>query len=175
MEVTVYKLWSLIAAFFSWLWRAVRGLSLSTEVYLVTVPADRTLAQMIEAGKYDWVAEEITPESFPDVGPTGEYELVLVHIKRVVSTEEAVDEIKKLGLEPAYIGMLLAFGEKYPEVQRKFLVVGLDSSCVDAFGCRYSPCLDVRGRGRSLRLGWVGLGWDGHYCRFLAYRKKVAK
>lgn len=141
-------------------------------VYPVTVRKDRTLAQMVGAGRYDWKNEDITSEYFPDIGELGDYELELVHVARDASTEEAIAEIRSRGLEPAFIGMLLAFGERYPEIQRDFPVVALGSVCVLSRGFRYSPCLDVRGRERRLRLGWFGLGWGGH-CRFLAFRRKV--
>ena len=141
--------------------------------YLVTVRKDRTLVQMIEAGKYDWVNSDITSERFPDIGPDGEYELVLVHFNRVVSTEEALAEIRRRGLDPATLVQLLALGENFPDVQRQFPVIALGSCCVLSGGYRCSPCLSVSGHRRRLNLDWLGDGWHGD-CRFLAFRK-VAK
>jgi hypothetical protein len=139
-------------------------------MYPVTVLGDRTLADMVKAGRYDWKNDDITSKFFPDVGPVGEYELVLVHLNRDASTEEVLAELRRLGLEPAFIGMLLAFGEKYPEIQREFPVVGLGSVCVNSNGNRFSPYLNQDGRGRVLHLRWFGNDWFVH-CRFLAFRK----
>lgn len=146
------------------------GSGASETTYPVTVRKDRTLVQMIEAGKYDWVNSDITPERFPDIGPDGEYELVLVHFNRVVSTEAAIAEMLKCGLTPAFIGMLLAFGEKYPEIQRQFPIVALSSVCVHSVGPRYSPYLSQDGRKRDLSLSWLDIDWS-EGCRFLAFRK----
>lgn len=140
--------------------------------YPVTVLADRTIEEMVKAGRYDWKNEDITSKYFPDVGEIGDFALELVHFGHDISTEDAIVGIRQRGLEPAFIGQTLSFGEKYPKVQRNFPVVGLGSSCVGSRGRRSSPCLDVSGRERYLGLGWIGNVWSGG-CRFLAFRKVV--
>lgn len=141
-----------------------------TETYPVVVPADRMLIQRIEAGKYDWVNSDITPERFPDLGKPGEYALEFVHLNKVVSTEAALAEIARRGLVAGDIGQLLALGEKYPELQRKFPIIALRSVCVGSYGNRCSPYLFQDGRDRDLNLRWIVDDWDED-CRFLAFRK----
>lgn len=140
-----------------------------TETYPVVVPADRMLIQRIEAGKYDWVNSDITPERFPDLGKPGEYALEFVHLNKVVSTEAALAEIARRGLVAGDIGQLLALGEKYPELQRKFPIIALRSVCVDSGGNRYSPYLNQNSRDRNLNLNWIDNDWNEN-CRFLAFR-----
>jgi len=75
-----------------------------------------------------------------------------------------------MGLCPATLQELCAFGEKYPDIKREFPVVALGSVYVDLGGRRVVPCLGFWLAGRELYLS----GWGGEWfpvCRFLAARK----
>jgi len=140
----------------------------------LTVDYSMSLKQMIGVSQYDSVDENITPERFPIVGAdVVRFEARLFNFGRRISSEAADEEIKtadkKDPWESAKIEHLLAFGAAYPDVQRKFPVVALGSSC-EIHGDRLVPGLWGRGSERRLSLDWWVGGWrDG--CRFLAVRK----
>ena len=137
-------------------------------IFRVTVDYSRSLAEMIGAGKYDWVNFDITAEHFPITG-TGKAEvnLVLVHFNRAMSTNEVLDDFKKRGLRPAKIEELLALGERYPDLQREFPIVALGSAFENPRGRRYCPFLWRVGAERGLDLRLLERGWSGSF-RFLA-------
>ncbi|OGH64178.1 MAG: hypothetical protein A2821_04155 [Candidatus Magasanikbacteria bacterium RIFCSPHIGHO2_01_FULL_41_23] len=107
------------------------------------------------------------------MGEASEYELVLVHLNKVLSTEQVLVELDRCGLEAGNIGQLLAFGEKFPDIQREFPIIALGSVCVSSNGSRCSPYLGRDDRERGLDLSWVDRDWYED-CRFVAFRK-VAK
>jgi len=151
-----------------------------SEVYPITIdygsPKDdgeraNIFKGMVTAGGYDWVNSDITPANFTLSG-TGivEAEICLFHFDRTIQSEPAMAEMPKFGYQPPKMEHCLAFGSQHPEVQRKFPVVFLGSSCLVS-GYRYVPCLCRDGSGRSLRLYYFGGVWyDG--CRFAAVRTK---
>jgi hypothetical protein len=100
--------------------------STETEARTVTVDYRQTLEQMIAAGGYDHVNRHITQSSFP-VAPGGdaERELTLVHIGRVVSTDELMHELEDLAVRSGRIEELLAFGAAYPQAQRQYPIVAV--------------------------------------------------
>lgn len=137
----------------------------------VTVDYGQTLAEMIASGKYDWVNSDITSERFPIQGEgKAERELVLVHLGRIVSTDEALAKMDRGGFRAAKIEELLALGAACPELQKKFPIVALGSHFVNQYGDRIFAYLDWSGNERNLSLGWDGYGWGGIF-RFLAVRK----
>jgi hypothetical protein len=129
---------------------------------------------MIVAGNYDWKNDKLTAKRFPIVGEgVVEYEFRYFHFNRNVSSETAVDLIKKEDSEnpwePAKTEHLLTYGENFPEEQRKFPIVALGS--VGRVGSnRRVPYLCGDGSERSLGLNWWDDGW-GDFYRFLAVRK----
>lgn len=137
----------------------------------VTVGYGVSMAKMVKAGKYDWVNGDIIQKNFPNEGNrTAEVDTVLVHLNKAASTDEVLRHLDSLGLRPATIAELLAFGVKYPEIQREFPVIALGSVWQDSGGVRRSPYLRASGSGRGLRLCWIDDGWAG-VCRFLAVSK----
>ncbi|MDD4994971.1 MAG: hypothetical protein PHW53_00650 [Patescibacteria group bacterium] len=139
--------------------------------FSVTVDYSKSLAEMIAVGDYDFVNSDITAEHFPISGKGKVLrKLVLVHLGREATTDEALVEMKLRGLKPADIEGILAFGAAYPDEQRKFPIVGLGSSWVSADGYRRFPYLGGSDGGRELDLdwGWGGIRWYGP-CRFLAF------
>ena len=98
------------------------------------------------------------------------HELVLVSLPRTVSTKEAEDEIKRLGLEKATTEDLLALGAKSPDPQRKFYIAALGSSAPRGNGYVVFPVLYGLDQPRSLDFNYCDNQWDGSY-RFLARSK----
>lgn len=140
--------------------------------YNIQVDYSKSLQEMIDEGKYDWKNGDITAEHFPmtDDGIMN-LEVILLHLNRDISTENAEQEIARLGLKPAKIEHLLAFGAMYPEEQRKYPIVSLGSSWVDRDSNRFVTCLDEGSRKRRLDLYWTDDDWRGH-CRFLGVRNR---
>lgn len=140
----------------------------------IVVDYGMSLQEMTAAGRYDWVNDDITPERFPIVGNgVVEYEAKLFHFGRYISSEAADEEIKTADKqnpwESAKIGCLLAFGAASPDMQRKFPIVSLGSSCL-IHGDRIVPLLWKYASERLLNLHWWGIDWRDDY-RFLAVRK----
>lgn len=149
----------------------IEGKQRTGNSYAVTVDYGMNVEDAVRLGRYDWVNENITSRNFPTKRRgTAEVVVELIHLERYVSTEGALRELDKMGYRPAELHELLAFGEKYPDVQREFPVVAPGSVWQYPGGARGVPCLFRHGSGRSLRLDWVGLDWGG-LCRFAAVRK----
>lgn len=142
-----------------------------SSLYPITVDYGIKVEQAIKLGKYDWMNDNITQKNFP-TERKGKAEVVveLIHFNRYFSSEEALKELDRMGYRPAELMELLAFGEKYSEVQREFPIVALASVWQNPGGHRSVPCLDGHGSGRGLDLNWLEDDWDGHW-RFAAVRK----
>jgi len=140
-------------------------------VYPVTVDYGLSLAEMIKVGKYDWVNDLITAKHFPFTGEgMVELKVQLVHFKRRIESDDAIKEMDGMGLQPLALSELLAFGAKFPEVQREFPIIALGSVWQYRVGYRHVPELWGYDHGRSLRLRWFGNRWHDYY-RFAAVRK----
>ena len=77
-----------------------------------------------------------------------------------------------MGLRPANLPELLAFGAKYPKKQREFPIVALGSVWRYWCGSRSVACLWSVGSLRFLFLYWLEFGGDAIY-RFAAVRKSA--
>ena len=97
-------------------------------------------------------------------------EVVLVRFEHRMTSEDVLRELNDEGLRATELPELLAFGAKYPEVQRKFSVVGLGSTWRDRKGYRNVPCLYEASEGRYLDIHWWDDGWYS-YSRFAAIRQ----
>ncbi len=141
------------------------------DIYTATVDYGMSLADMIKAGKYDWVNDDITVEHFPITG-SGKVEVSfeLVHLNKSISSKEVLLHMEKNNLRPATLAELLAFGAKYPEKQREFPIIALGSSWVNRDGNRRVPYLYGYDSERYLDLSWFGGAWVVYY-GFLAVRK----
>ncbi len=145
-----------------------------TDVYHVVINYTHTLGEMIQAGQYDGgVNDNITAEHFPISGEgMVEAKLELVHFNRVMESEEVLKEFAKAGLEPAKIEHLLAFGAKYPDVQRQFPIIALGSVWQFRSGSHFVAVLWGGSFDRYLGLLCFDFGWHED-CRFLAVRQIV--
>ncbi len=140
-------------------------------LFRLVVDYNQSLAEMIVRGKYDWVNFDISEKHFPVARRgTDELELQLVHLNRAVSSDEVLRELEKLGLRPATLPELLAFGAAYKEEQRKYPIVALGSVWLGGFGRRDVAYLCGGASERYLDLDWFGHDW-GLGWRFAAVRK----
>jgi hypothetical protein len=122
---------------------------------------------MIAAGAYDHVNRQITEASFPvQRGGLAARELILVHLGHVASTDEVLHQLDDLGVRPARIEELLAFGAAYPQAQRQFPIVALGAI---ETSYRRRPFLWGSPRVRHLDLRFDEHSWGGNI-RFLTVR-----
>lgn len=138
---------------------------------ILHIPASLSLADRIAFGKYDWVNSHITKEHFPLNIPTDyDAEHKLFHFSRFISSENAIQEMKKEGYRPGILPELLVLGEIQPELQREFPIIALGSVWQHANGNQRVPVLRQDDGKRELDLYLFVLGWIDR-CRFLAVRK----
>ena len=169
--------------------RALRGALMPSSaenienIFAVEVNYDQTVGEMIKAGKYDWKNFDINSQNFPvNHRQRGEMDIYLVHFDRLMEFEGVIPELDKLGLRPGELPELLAFGAKYPDVQRRFPIVALGSVWLRRFpivafgsvwrnpvGDRLVPYLCRRASERDLGLFWFVGTWPD-FCRFAAVR-----
>ncbi|MDO8240671.1 MAG: hypothetical protein Q7T51_01685 [Candidatus Moranbacteria bacterium] len=140
-------------------------------VYTITVDYATSVDELVKLGKYDWANDNITQKNFPTTR-TGkaDIEIELIHFDRSISSEKALEEMDRMGYRAAEVHELLAFGVKYPDVQREFPVVALGSVWQDPDGLRDVACLRRDASDRFLSLRAFGRDWTGA-CRFAAVRK----
>ena len=139
--------------------------------YPIFVNYGRTLEEMVLIGEYDWSNADITSVNFP-TKTTGQADLIieLTHFNRSISTEDALKELDRMGYRPTELHELLAFGARYPEIQREFPVVALGSVWQES-NCR-PFCVHLHGHSweRRLILGLIDGNWLD-VCRFAVVRK----
>lgn len=144
-----------------------------SNTFAITVDYSRSLSEMISVGGYNYANKNITEEHFRIICRyyKVDCEVELVHLNEEMTSDEVLEELDKLGLRPAFLEELLAFGETYPEIQRDFPIVSLGSSVRTAHrGNRLVPYIDGWHDRRSLDLYWFDFNWDAK-CRFAAVRK----
>lgn len=143
------------------------------EAYSITVDYGLSLEQMIAVGHYNWVNPQIKSEYFP-VEDHGEVilEPQLIPYAKGMSSKMVLTDIDQRGLRPGTLPELLAFGAKYPNLQRKYPIAGLGSIWLFLSGCCLVPCLCVADRKRrDLDLHWFDVIWVAR-CRFLVFLKQ---
>jgi len=97
--------------------------------YPLQVDYSRSIEDSLSAGRYDWVSSQLASVSFPSSeSGRGGISTVLVPFAPQASLEHLLQREAAAGLRPATFKELLAFGEAYPEVQRKLSIVALGSS-----------------------------------------------
>ena len=139
--------------------------------FALTVNYNRSIEQSVKAGKYDWANDSINAKHFPSqTKGMAEVEIILVKFEKDMESDDVVKQLDEQGLRPAELEELLAFGEKYSDVQRNFPVVALGSVWQNPYGNRYVPDLFGGTGERWLGLDWWSLRWNS-YCRFAAVRK----
>lgn len=139
----------------------------STQKFIINY--DLTIADLLEAGKYDWKNDGIDDHNFSS-SEKGEKEVEfgMFHFNIPMSSEDVIAKMKLEGFRPATMKELLSNGEKNPEEQRKYLIIELGSVAVLG-GFRRVGYLSGGGSGRYVGLLCFGGDWDGN-CRFLGVR-----
>jgi hypothetical protein len=147
-----------------------KAASFITHTFTVLVDETKTVEEQVK-DKFDWVNENITSKNFPKPakGQKLEKEVFLFHFGKNMSSEAVIAEMDKSGYKPATIWDLLALALKEPNLQRKFWIVALGSSC-ELGGDRSVPCLDEGSNERRLSLIYSGDEWRGSG-RFAGVRK----
>jgi hypothetical protein len=129
--------------------------------YTVSVDLSLTMIQMIEAGKYSNHRDAITnvtEERFP-VDRSGalqyEKELHLIAPSRDgITTTEWKAELEAADWELERTPEILAFGAKYPDLQREHYIVAFGSVWQNPDGYLFSPVLWCGGGERELVTRW---------------------
>ena len=140
-------------------------------IFRIVVDYSKSLAEMIRAGNYNDVDDDITGSHFPVKGQGNvELEVEIVHYDKSMTSEDIVRDMESRGLRSATLPELLAFGAFFPDKQREFLIMALGSVWRERNVIRFVACLDSGSSERKLTLAiWSGY-WDKYY-HFLAVRK----
>jgi hypothetical protein len=146
----------------------------NTDEIALTVDYSCTVQEMINAGNYGWINNDITAKHFPLStelnGKKVPVSTKLFHFNHTISSKDATSEMDKAGYRPATLAELLALGEAHPELQKEFPIVALGSIWHDADGNRDVPVLSFDGSRRKLFLNWFVNDWYVNF-RFLGVRK----
>ncbi len=138
--------------------------------YSITIDYSRPLSDMIKDGNYYYASDVFSSENFSIDGKgTADIKLRLIHHDQQLTAKQIEEHLVSLGLQSAKLEHLIAFGAKYPDKQREFLVYALGSTWLTSEGHRFVPHLCMEGSGRCLSLNWrVTLRYCPHDTLFLA-------
>lgn len=120
----------------------------------------RSLEQMIAAAALEYIDPEMGESDFRMLIKRGHIRnLVVIHPKRPVSTDEVLDIMLANDWEPLDLPYLLALSEINPDLQREGPIVALGS--VDEIGGEHRvPYIGTFQGRRSLQLGWADHDWS---------------
>lgn len=140
--------------------------------YPVSVNYVRSIEDGIRAGQYD---SRFICGSFSMFCPAkkmgiSDRVIEIIHFDRKISTEDALMMLDIMGYRPAGLHELLAFGERYPNVQREYPVVALGTFMRNRDGIRVAPCLYGDSSKRVLETLSIEIDWEKAY-RFAVLRK----
>jgi hypothetical protein len=139
--------------------------------YRLTLDPWKRFEELLRDGRYDDVFPGVSAEAFPLAFGGGVIEPVLLQFPAGLPTVAIRPRLKSLRLQAADTAVLLAFGEQYPDEQRKFVIVGLDARRAFPHGHAETLLLDAHEGRRRLSLTFgddVVDRWPQEYC-FLAY------
>ena len=142
------------------------------KTYPVFIDSKKTVEQMVADGHYDWSNSNINSSNFfvPNGGQTKSI-LRLIRFGREITTGEALVELEQQGFRPASLSELLAFGAKFPDLQKKFKVVALGAVWIDSNNYSQAAFLGSFGDKRGLGLSQYRGGYWHAGFRFLAVKK----
>jgi len=145
--------------------------------YPLTVDYDISHEEMVKRCKYDKTSDGMKyfdAKDFPasHIKGTADINVELVHFNdNHLTSQEVVDKLDMMGLRPATLSELLAFGEKYSEI--KHTIVALGSTWLDKYGDCCVAFLDSVYRNRperTLHTYLWDVQWDD-WDRFATVRK----
>lgn len=140
--------------------------------YPITVDYDRTLEEMIAAGKYDFINSKITLANFPiESGKSGQQKpkAIIIRINQTTTAEELLKAMDRKDWRPGTLPERLALGEAYPALQRNEWIIALGSRWQDG-GYWYVPGISGLLDACNLCLYHWTNDWSCYY-RFLAFHK----
>ncbi len=146
----------------------------TTATFRVTVDYDRTIADMVKAGKYfqPSCGRDINSDHFP-VNRHGKAEVEIVIVRfngNFMSGDEVVRRLDIMGFRPADLSELLAFDLAYPDEQRKAPIIELGSVWQGMWGVTNGVVALMSWDARCLSLQQFSQAFDP-VNRFAAVRK----
>lgn len=129
--------------------------------YLVTVDYGLRFEEMVEEGKYDKISFDITSFNFP-VKRKGKAKVVveLINFNRSIFARIALKKLAEIGYRSADLHELLALGIQYPDIQREFPIVELDSVWRNPYNDQNVVCLCGSVSERELDICFLGTPGD---------------
>ena len=144
--------------------------------YRITIGDGRSTDELVEAGKYGYAHSCVTSDNFParHFGEKQVREIVLLEFDHDVTSEEAIAEAARLGLERPMYEDALYFGIAYPEVPRDRPVIFLHDPWFGFFGRRDILCLWSNAGRRELGLEGFDAAWSpSHRFAFVAVNRRA--
>lgn len=141
----------------------------------ITVDYSRSLEEMIAAGKYNnttLVTSYIDSKHFPLKG-SGKRTFTpkVVYFGKAMMADDVLDELDRLGLQPAKIEEQLAFGEEHTEEYTEYPLVAMGSRGHYPYGDWMVPFIGQCDDYRYLNLLPYEYQWS-YIARFLAVDKE---
>lgn len=133
--------------------------------YRITIGDDRSTDELVAAGDYAYAHSCVTSENFPArrLGGRRGRDIVLLDFARDVTSEDAIAEAARLGLDRPIYEDALSFGIEHPDVQREHPVVFLHDPWFGFFGRRDVVCLWTNAGRRELGLEGFDDTWSANY------------
>jgi len=152
--------------------------TLSGIIFNFTVDYTRSVEEMVKAGKYNWLDNNVIDRYPIPKGKLGQLENIsteLIHLNRLIYYEDAIKEIEKEGYRGATAHETMVFGEKNLELQEEFPIFSLESVWqIEAYRAVLGLSCDYPSRSLfnyDLN-GAFSIGGDfPAICRFLVVRK----
>lgn len=139
---------------------------------LLTVPAHLTFEERVACGSYGLRDTYLKEKWFPVTSDQiGDWKWKFFPVSWAISLKDVNQLMRRDGYQAAAIGHLLAFGEKYPEEQLAFPIIGL-GSVAEIGGRYYVPALGRFSNLRELKVSHSSGYWDSQYhflgvCRYV--------
>ena len=129
-------------------------------VFEVVCQGSFVASELVRRGKYDWVNDLITDKRFPIGEHVPQTRIIeLVEFDYDSTSEEALRELERRGLERPTAEDALYFGIQHLEEQRKHPIVFLHEPVECPGGGRRVLVLRSDGGERNLNLSWCAHGW----------------
>ena len=143
------------------------------EIYPINPGDGRSTEELVAAGHYAYAHSQAVSANFPArrFGMDGTREIVLLAFGRQITTEEAIAEAAKTGLERPMYEDALYFGIEHPDVQLEGPVAFLHEPWEGFYGRRDCFCLWSNSGRRELGLEGFDDPWSPDY-RFGFVRKQ---